>query len=79
MIKEKNTHPMKRDIYHSSIHAELQSRINEDVRAMQKKSKNIHKQNINNCARCGKIFGAKEMKVSYDFERFYCFKCDDER
>ncbi len=46
---------------------------------MQNKSKNIDNVNTSNCASCGKIFGRNEMKVSYDFERFYCFSCDDER
>jgi hypothetical protein len=49
------------------------------VRVMQIKSKNDEKQNKMNCAGCGKIFGEKEMTVSYDFERFYCFRCDDAR
>lgn len=49
------------------------------VMVMQNKLKNNQKQNTNNCAKCGKIFGQKEMKVSYDFEQFYCFNCDDER
>jgi len=31
------------------------------------------------CATCGKAFCQKEMKVSYDFERFYCVSCDDKR
>ncbi|MBE3120776.1 MAG: hypothetical protein IMZ58_01015 [Thermoplasmata archaeon] len=46
---------------------------------MQNKSKNNQKQSTSNCASCGKTFGQKEMKVSYDFERFYCFNCDDKR
>lgn len=29
------------------------------------------------CAGCGKILRNDELKVSYDFERFYCFACDD--
>jgi hypothetical protein len=33
----------------------------------------------NNCASCGKVFDKNEMAVSYDFERFYCFICDDKR
>jgi len=33
----------------------------------------------NSCASCGKIFQKNEMKVSYDFEHFYCFSCDDKR
>ena len=49
------------------------------VREMQNKSKNNQKQNTTNCANCGKTFGQNEMKVSYDFERFYCFTCDDKR
>ena len=49
------------------------------VMVMQNKSKNNRSQTTTNCARCGKVFGKKEMKVSYDFERFYCFRCDDER
>jgi hypothetical protein len=46
---------------------------------MQKKSKNAQKQIVKNCAGCGKTFGQNEMMVSYDFERFYCFQCDDKR
>jgi hypothetical protein len=49
------------------------------VRAMQNKSKNIQKRNAVSCAGCGKTFGQNEKTVSYDFERFYCFRCDDER
>ncbi len=49
------------------------------VTEMQNISKNIKKQNARNCAGCGKTFGQKEKTVSYDFERFYCFNCDDER
>jgi hypothetical protein len=49
------------------------------VREMQNKSKNNQKQNTTNCANCGKTFRQDEMKVSYDFERFYCFHCDDKR
>jgi hypothetical protein len=49
------------------------------VREMQNKSKNNQKQSTSNCASCGKTFGQNEMKVSYDFERFYCFTCDDKR
>ena len=49
------------------------------VMVMQNKSKDNQRQTTSNCAKCGKIFGQKEMKVSYDFERFYCFSCDDER
>jgi hypothetical protein len=70
---------MKRDIYCISIHPELQPRTNVDGERMQHKSKNNQKQNTINCASCGKTFGQKEMKVSYDFERFYCFNCDDKR
>ncbi|MEM4258254.1 MAG: hypothetical protein QXL17_03765 [Candidatus Thermoplasmatota archaeon] len=32
-----------------------------------------------NCACCGKNFESNEMKVSYDFEHFYCIQCDDNR
>jgi len=49
------------------------------VRAMQNKSKSIQKRNPVNCAGCGKTFRQNEKTVSYDFERFYCFHCDDER
>ncbi len=49
------------------------------VRRMQHKPKNNQKQNKSNCASCGKTFSQNEMKVSYDFERFYCFNCDDKR
>jgi hypothetical protein len=70
---------MKRDIYCISIHAELQLRITMDGEKMQNKSKNTQKRNATSCAGCGKTFGENEKTVSYDFERFYCFRCDDER
>lgn len=49
------------------------------VRAMQNKSKDIQKRQLLNCASCGKTFDQNEKTVSYDFERYYCFRCDDER
>ncbi|MCX6662326.1 MAG: hypothetical protein NTY91_07240 [Euryarchaeota archaeon] len=49
------------------------------VRAMQNKSKDTQKRQLLNCASCGKTFSQEEKTVSYDFERFYCFRCDDER
>jgi hypothetical protein len=70
---------MKRNIYGLSIHAELQPRTNMDGEEMQNKSKNIQKRTAVNCAGCGKIFRQNEKTVSYDFERYYCFRCDDER
>jgi hypothetical protein len=70
---------MKRNIYDLSIHAELQPRTNMDGEEMQNKSKNIKKRTAVNCAGCGKTFRQNEKTVSYDFERYYCFRCDDER
>jgi cytochrome c553 len=70
---------MKKDIYHISIHAELQSTTTTDGEKMQSKSKNTQKRNATSCAGCGKTFSQNEKTVSYDFERFYCFHCDDER
>lgn len=49
------------------------------VREMQTKSKNIKKQPGLNCAGCGKVFNQNEKTVSYDFEHYYCFHCDDKR
>jgi len=46
---------------------------------MQNIKRSNKKYNSNSCANCGKIFNKKEMKVSYDFEHFYCFSCDDKR
>jgi hypothetical protein len=42
-------------------------------------SKDTQKQQALNCAGCGKTFAQDEKTVSYDFERYYCFHCDDER
>ncbi|MCX6671263.1 MAG: hypothetical protein NTX92_05035 [Euryarchaeota archaeon] len=49
------------------------------VREMQNKSKDTQKRHLLNCASCGKTFSHDEKTVSYDFERYYCFSCDDER
>jgi predicted SprT family Zn-dependent metalloprotease len=46
---------------------------------MQNKSKDTQKRHALNCASCGKTFSQDEKTVSYDFERYYCFSCDDER
>lgn len=46
---------------------------------MQNKSKDTKKRTALNCAGCGKIFALDEKTVSYDFERYYCFRCDDKR
>ena len=70
---------MKRDIYRISIHAELQIRTTMGVQEMQNKSQMTQKQSKMSCAGCGKIFKRNEKTVSYDFERYYCFKCDDNR
>lgn len=49
------------------------------VNQMQRKPKNPQKHPILNCAGCGKAFRKNEKTVSYDFERYYCFSCDDKR
>jgi hypothetical protein len=49
------------------------------VREMQNISKEIQKRQMLSCAGCGKTFDRNEKTVSYDFERYYCFRCDDER
>lgn len=49
------------------------------AREMQQKSKDIQKRPALNCAGCGKTFMHGEKTVSYDFERYYCFRCDDKR
>jgi hypothetical protein len=49
------------------------------VREMQHSSTHNNKQQKARCAGCGKTFGPHEMTVSYDFERYYCFRCDDTR
>jgi hypothetical protein len=46
---------------------------------MQHKLKEIQKQPAKSCAGCGKTFAQNEKTVSYDFERYYCFRCDDKR
>jgi len=46
---------------------------------MQDKLKDTQKRHLLNCAGCGKTFDLDEKTVSYDFERYYCFRCDDER
>jgi len=61
------------------IHPELHQRTTTDGEKMQNKSKNTQKQHATSCAGCGKTFGENEKTVSYDFERFYCFRCDDKR
>ena len=49
------------------------------VRGMQNKTKNLEKKRRLSCAGCGKIFSRNEKTVSYDFEQYYCFRCDDKR
>jgi len=49
------------------------------VQVMQRKTKDMRKQQVKNCASCGKMFRRDEKTVSYDFERYYCFRCDDEK
>jgi len=49
------------------------------VNEMQRKPKNPEKKQVLNCAGCGKTFSKNEKTVSYDFERYYCFRCDDKR
>jgi formylmethanofuran dehydrogenase subunit E len=49
------------------------------VQVMQQKTKATRKQQVKNCASCGKMFSRDEKTVSYDFERYYCFHCDDEK
>ncbi|MFH1100626.1 MAG: hypothetical protein V1726_01120 [Methanobacteriota archaeon] len=46
---------------------------------MQNTTHTKKKNKENSCASCGKTFHKNEMKVSYDFERFYCFHCDDNK
>jgi hypothetical protein len=46
---------------------------------MQHNSTQTKKQKTKNCAGCGKQFGPNELTVSYDFERYFCFHCDDNR
>lgn len=46
---------------------------------MQQSKRCTKKYTNQSCASCGKSFDKDEMKVSYDFERFYCFRCDDKR
>lgn len=49
------------------------------VCTMQRKPKNPENRVVLNCAGCGKMFRKNEKTVSYDFERYYCFRCDDKR
>jgi hypothetical protein len=49
------------------------------VMGMQNTTHTKKNKKTNNCASCGKTFNKNEMKVSYDFERFYCFRCDDNK
>jgi hypothetical protein len=49
------------------------------VQEMQNKSQLTQKQSKMSCAGCGRIFKRNEKTVSYDFERYYCFQCDDKR
>lgn len=62
-----------------TIQAELDLQLQLDGEMMQSKSKHTQKQHATICAACGKTFDENEKTVSYDFERFYCFRCDDER
>jgi len=70
----------KKDIYVLSILAALQTTtIKGMVREMQHSSTHNTKHQKARCAGCGKTFGPNELTVSYDFERYYCFRCDDAR
>jgi hypothetical protein len=53
--------------------------LSKRVKEMQHKLKDMQKQPTKSCAGCGKIFAQNEKTVSYDFERYYCFHCDDKR
>ncbi|MBN1860162.1 MAG: hypothetical protein JW840_01735 [Candidatus Thermoplasmatota archaeon] len=46
---------------------------------MQNKFQTNQKHSRMSCAGCGKTFKRNEKTVSYDFERYYCFQCDDNR
>ena len=70
----------KKDIYLFSIRRRTRiTKIKTVVMGMPNLTHNTKKHTGNSCASCGKIFDKNEMKVSYDFEQFYCFSCDDNK